>query len=291
MRGQARDFIRHCHAPEERLAVVLIQREGAAKGKVEQKFYTARQEAYEKVLRYLRFRNARGADVYASANPLKPRVRRRRAGDILEARWLYADIDERGPETLRRIDTDAARGRIPEPTAVIRTSEGRYQALWRIEPCGTARAERSLRALAAHYRTDPAATDCARVLRIPGFRSRKRGEEVVLERLVRAPPARIEDFERALPAPPRAEAQARRAVRGREKGRPGGRPGGPDRTPSGQDWAWTRAQLRRGRPPRSVEAELAARRTDKANPAYYAARTVERAVRSLQRPRSFGPSR
>ncbi|MDE0195497.1 MAG: DNA-primase RepB domain-containing protein, partial [bacterium] len=224
MRGQARDFIRHCHSPEERLAVVLIQREGAAKGKVEQKFYTARQLASEKVLRYLRFRNVRGADVYATANPLKPRVRRRRAGDIQEARWLYADIDERGPETLRRIDADARRGRIPEPTAVMRTSAGRYQVLWRIEACDTRRAENSLRALAAHYRTDPAATDCARVLRIPGFRSRKRGEEVVLERLVSAPPARIEDFERALPAPPSAAAQARRAARGRERGGPGGKP-------------------------------------------------------------------
>lgn len=65
-------------------------------------------------------------------------------------------------------------------------------------------------------------------------------------------------------------------------------PGG-DRTRSGEDWAWTREQLKGGRAPAAVAAELAARRPDKPNPGYYASRTVERASASLAR--RPGPSR
>lgn len=286
MRAQAQDYIRACHHPGDRLAVVLIQRQGAQAGRVEQKFYSAEQAASDRVQRYLRYRNARGADIYAGANPIKPGVRRRTAEAIREARWLYVDIDERGEETLRQIDADAGAGRLPSPTAVIRTSRGRYQALWRIEPCDPRRAERSLRALASHYRTDPAATDCARVLRLPGFRSRKRNEEVRLERFLDGPPARVEDFERSLPGVDRGGSpQRRRARRGGSRAARGGR----DRSQSGRDWAWTREQLRRGRPAGEVEAALAARRTDKPNPAYYAARTVSRALQSLDR--EAGPAR
>ena len=286
MRAQAQDYIRACHDPEDRLAVVLIQREGEQAGKVEQRFWSAAQAASPRIQRWLRYRNAHGADVFASANPIKPGVRRRTAASIREARWLYVDIDERGEETLSRIDADADSGRLPGPTAVIRTSRGRYQALWRIEPCDPPRAERSLRALARHYGTDPAATDCARVLRLPGFRSHKRGEEVRLQRFVRQPPAAIADFERSLPATARDRRPQPRASR-RGRGRPAG--AGGDRSPSGRDWAWTRGQLRRGRPPTAVVAALAARRPDKSNPGDYAARTVFNALRSLER--EAGPCR
>lgn len=64
---------------------------------------------------------------------------------------------------------------------------------------------------------------------------------------------------------------------------------GGDRSKSGEDWAWTREQLRAGRRPADFEAELASRRPDKSNPASYAKRTVERAVESLARRQ--GPTR
>lgn len=291
MRAQAAAYLRACHDADDRLAVVLIQREGARAGKVEQKFYTAGQAASEKVQRYLRYRNAHGADIYCSANPIRPGVRRRTAKAILEARWLYADIDERGDETLRRIDDDAGAGRLPSPTAVIRTSKGRYQVLWRIEACATRRAERSLRALAAHYRTDPAATDCARVLRLPGFRSRKRNEEVRLVRFCRTPPARVQDFERVLPPAPRdRRAQAPRGGGGKKRARKakGLKLDRRDHSRSGQDWAYTRQELRNGRAPAEIEAELVRWRSDKPNPAYYAATTVRNALRSLGR--NTGPA-
>ena len=164
-------------------------------------------------------------------------------------------------------------------TGVVNTSPGRYQMLWRIQGTETARAEDMLRRLAHHYGTDRAATDCARVLRLPGFRSRKRDAAVRLLRYSQGPPSSLEDFPRNLPLP---EASW--------PGRPAGLPRrdavtargqGGDTSPSGMDWAWTREQLRKGRNPAEVRAELAARRADKSNPDQYASRTVGSAERSL----------
>ena len=194
MRRDASTYIRANFRPEDRLAVVLIQQEGEEKGRVEQKFWSAAQAAAPKTQAWLRYRNAHGWDVYASANPLRPGARGRRKQDVLEARWLYLDADRDGDATLKRIDADAAAGRIPQPTAVVNTSPGRYQMLWRIRGTETARAEDMLRRLAHHYGTDRAATDCARVLRLPGFRSRKRDAAVRLPRYSQGPPSSLEDF-------------------------------------------------------------------------------------------------
>lgn len=279
MRRDASAYIRANFRPEDRLAVVLIQQEGEQKGKVVQKFWSAEMAAWPKTQAWLRYRNAHGWDVYASANPLKPGARGRHKEDVLEARWLYLDIDRNGDGTLKRIDEDAEAGRIPQPTAVVSTSPGRYQVLWRIRGTETDRAEDMLRRLAHHYRTDRAATDCARVLRLPGFRSRKRDAPVRLLRYRQGPPSGIEDFPEDLPLPDGLSA-ARTADTAREA-QAGFRGTGGDTSKSGQDWAWTREQLRKGRDAAEVKAELAGRRPDKSNPDQYASRTVDNAQRSL----------
>ena len=286
MRRDASAYIRANFRPEDRLAVVLIQQEGKEKGRVVQKFWSAAMAAAPKTQAWLRYRNAHGWDVYASANPLKPGARGRRKQDVPEARWLYLDADRDGDATLKRIDADAEGGRIPLPTAVVSTSPGRYQVLWRIEGTGTDRAEDMLRRMAHHYGTDRAATDCARVLRLPGFRSRKRDAPVRLLRYHQGPPSGLEDFSGNIPP-------LQEVVRPASPAGPPGRnstsargPGG-DTSPSGMDWAWTREQLRKGRNAAEVKAELAERRPDKSNPAQYADRTVDNAERSL----AAGPGR
>ena len=280
MRRDASAYIRANFRPEDRLAVVLIQQTGEEQGKVKQRFWSAETAAWPKTQAWLRYQNKLGWDVYASANPLKPGARGRHKEDVLEARWLYLDVDRDGDATLKRIDDDAEAGRIPQPTAVVNTSPGRYQVLWRIRGTGTARAEDMLRRLAHHYGTDRAATDCARVLRLPGFQSCKRDAPVRLLRYRQGPPSGLEDFPEDLPLPDGSWA-ARRADPG-GRGETGSRGVGGDTSKSGQDWAWTREQLRRGRNAAEVQAELAARRPDKSNPDQYARRTVDNAQRSLE---------
>ena len=279
MRRDASAYIRANFQPEDRLAVVLIQQEGEEKGRVVQKFWSAAMAAAPKTQAWLRYRNAHGWDVYASANPLRPGARGRRKEDVLEARWLYLDADRDGDATLERIDRDAEEGTIPQPTAVVNTSPGRYQVLWRIRGTDTARAEDMLRRLAHHYGTDRAATDCARVLRLPGFRSRKRDAPVRLLRYRQGPSSGLEDFPQDLPLPD--DSWAARTIGPGRRDMAGPRVAGGDTSQSGQDWAWTREQLRRGRNAAEVRAELAARRPDKSNPEQYASRTVDNAERSL----------
>ena len=279
MRRDASAYIRANFQPEDRLAVVLIQQEGEEKGRVVQKFWSAAMAAAPKTQAWLRYRNAHGWDIYASANPLRPGARGRHKEDVLEARWLYLDADRDGDATLQRIDDDAEAGRVPQPTAVVNTSPGRYQVLWRIRGTETARAEDMLRRLAHHYGTDRAATDCARVLRLPGFRSRKRDAPVRLLRYRQGPPSGLDDFPEDLPLPDGSWAARPAGPDGR--GAAGFRGAGGDTSKSGQDWAWTREQLRRGRNAAEVEAELAGRRPDKSNPDQYARRTVDNAQRSL----------
>ena len=279
MRRDASAYIRANFEPQDRLAVVLIQQEGEEKGRVVQKFWSAAMAAAPKTQAWLRYRNAHGWDVYASANPLRPGARGRHKEDVLEARWLYLDADRDGDATLARIDGDAESGRIPQPTAVVNTSPGRYQVLWRIRGTETARAEDMLRRLAHYYGTDRAATDCTRVLRLPGFRSRKRDAAVRLLRYRQGPPSGLEEFPQDLPLPDGS--WAARPVGPDGRGAAGFRGAGGDTSKSGQDWAWTREQLRRGRNAAEVEAELAGRRPDKSNPDQYARRTVHNAQRSL----------
>ena len=244
LRRDAGSFLRARFDPGDRIGVVLIKMEGEEKGKVVQRFWSAEAAAGPRCQSFLRALNAQGWDVYCTANSLKAGAWRRNKEDVLEARWLYLDADEDGDKVVKRLDEDAARGRLPRPTAIVQTSPGRYQVMWRIRPTEPGKAEDMLRRLAIEYETDRAATDCNRVLRLPGFRSRKRGAPVQLVRYAEGPGYELEGFPQDLPDP-----EIRLAGRLPRPGAPnlgGGcsrSPGG-DRTKSGQDWAWTRQQLR-----------------------------------------------
>ena len=66
-----------------------------------------------------------------------------------------------------------------------------------------------------------------------------------------------------------------------QRPQPPGREGGTI-SQSERDWAFVRDGLRRGRDPDELRRELEQRRPDKPSPEYYARRTVDRAVRSLE---------
>ena len=62
---------------------------------------------------------------------------------------------------------------VPTPTAIISTSPGKYQALWRVAGFDFVRQEQTLKLIAQTFGGDPACTDRNRVLRVPGFLNRK----------------------------------------------------------------------------------------------------------------------
>ena len=79
-------------------------------------------------------------------------------------------IDEDGDARLAALRASDA---VPAPSAILSTSPGKYQVLWRVEGFDFAQQEMTLKLLAIAFGGDPACTDCNRVLRIPGFNNRK----------------------------------------------------------------------------------------------------------------------
>lgn len=62
---------------------------------------------------------------------------------------------------------------LPKPNYLLNTSPDKWQAVWKVHQFAKDEAEHLQQALARDMGADPAATDCARVLRLPGFSNHK----------------------------------------------------------------------------------------------------------------------
>lgn len=259
------DFIKQNYRPDDRVALVIRNRQ---KNYLLQRLVLASDAAAPRTQRFLRYENAHGSDIYISMNTLKPEARGRTKSDIATIRHLYLDLDEDGDARLQKVLESPA---LPRPNYVLDTSSGKHQVIWRVEGFALNQAEAALHRMAAAFGGDPAATDAARVLRLPGFHNKKFAEPIAVRghRLhdnLHSP----QDFTH-IPAVPALE-------------RPGGgKPTGLRRdgyplSQSERDWAWVKDQLRAGSTPEDIQRALASRRGDKHNPVAYAERTVQRAV-------------
>ncbi len=239
--------------------------------------------------RLLRVANEAGSDVFCGVNPTVRGLSRA----VSDVRRLQVDFDTDGDRRVGRLMRDARSGRVPMPAVVVRSSVGRWQVLWHVDPAAwtVAGAEEANRRLAAAYEGDPAVVDVTRVMRVPGFTNCKPGRGGVrvarVARSVYDPqgagsqwwepgafrqvvPARSAPLAVTVPksAPPCAPA---RYIGGR-------------RQPASQseaDWHGVVDALRSGESPGLLIQQLAEFREDKANPRDYAERTVVRACRSL----------
>jgi hypothetical protein len=165
---------------------------------------------------------------------------------------------------------------LPHPSTVIATSPGKMQVLWRVENFAKDEAEAVVRGMAARYGGDQAVWDCARILRLPGFRNCK--PQYVKPFYTRILPGentyrilRPEDF----PVFPELERQIAHAEVRKIAPKHHSR--------SEEDWARVLRKLAKGEDPEAVKAWLEKERHDKASPKYYAARTVDRALQFRQR--------
>jgi hypothetical protein len=155
---------------------------------------------------------------------------------------------------------------VPPPSIVIRTSPGKYQILWRVRGISIPEQEAMLKTLAAVFGGDRACTDCARVLRLPGFFNRKYSPACPVtlasdgNQTVYSP----DDFRLEMPSLPLADSASVKVHR----------PLG-NATQSENDWAWVLARLAVGTPADRIVQILIALRCDKPNPLYYARRTVD----------------
>jgi len=260
MNQTAADFLSRCFAVGDTIAF-LLRRDNAERPT--QRIVRLEQALAPTYLRWLAHENHGGSNVYVAANPLRAGSRKRTKESIASVRHLYIDIDTDGDARLATLRaSDAA----PTPSAILSTSPGKYQVLWRVDGFDFSRQEQTLKLLAVAFGGDPACTDCNRVLRLPGFLNRKYDPahrvtvQYPCDSVWTPTDFRLDSgvvdamlFDHAIP--PRKQ------------------PG--KHSNSESDWAWVSHELAHGKDPVKLTRELASRRSDKPNPLYYAQRTVD----------------
>ncbi|MBK7929294.1 MAG: hypothetical protein IPJ98_18000 [Bryobacterales bacterium] len=125
--GEAPTFLRGHFQPADRLATVLVNKR---RGDVIQRLATARELASPEFQAWLRHKNAGRYEVYVSMNALHEGAQGRTKGDVGLIRHVFLDFDNDGTAAkdhlLRRKD-------LPEPNALVNTSPGKWQVLWKVE--------------------------------------------------------------------------------------------------------------------------------------------------------------
>ena len=246
-RDAASEYILDNFEPEDRLAVVLIDRRSGA---VTQRIASANHIASQEFQVWLKSENRSGRDVFVSMNALADDARGRTRGDVATIRHLYLDFDENGTRAIQHLQS---RQDIPKPNYLVNTSPGHWQVSWKVHGFEKEQAEATMRELVREFGADPAATDCARVMRVPGFANHKRrpAHLVRAERLstkVYTP----DQFPRL------AHEDRRTAIPEGELGSAGGRKLRPGHLSQSElDWAYAKRALSRGDAPESVIAAIA----------------------------------
>ena len=256
----ATDFLTRSFAFSETVAVLLRCDNGS---RSQHRIVTVEQVLQSRYMAWLDHQNQNGANIYLSANPLLSGSRKRMKEFVASVRHLYIDIDVDGDARLAALRTS---DRVPSPTAIIATSSGKYQVLWRVAGFDFCTQEETLKRLAFTFGGDPACTDRNRVLRLPGFLNQKYSPAIPVtvdypsNRAYGPDDFRLDDV--ANPPLLRLRDHARKAqVRAHSH--------------SEDDWAWILSELARGKDAAMLTRELALRRSDKQNPVYYAQRTVD----------------
>lgn len=107
------------------------------------------------------------------------RASRRSKAEYRRARALFVDLDEKHP-TLEEIQEMRVRG--AQPVAALESSEGKFHVYWRLHgdsDLNVEGIEAALRECAQSFGGDPACTDAARVMRLPGTLHLKKAPRLV----------------------------------------------------------------------------------------------------------------
>lgn len=270
------EYIRGNFEAADRLALVLINKRQSA---VIQRLSTAALIAAPEIQAWLKRKNRQGFEVYISMNALKNEALGRTKADIAHIRHIYLDFDENGTAATQAL---LKRPDLPAPSFFVNSSNDKWQVIWKVARFSNEQAETLQRGLARQLGADPAATDCTRVLRVPGFYNHKYSEPYLVR--VEALAGGVGQIYRPEQFPALAEIRpdiVTQGSRGQSGTRRRSQPG--ELSQSERDWAYAKRALARGESPAVVAAAIASyRRFDKHNPRYYADLTVQKAAQSRQ---------
>jgi DNA primase RepB-like protein len=269
------EYIRANFEASDRIAILV---RNAKSGETTQRISTTAKITDTPFQDWMRYKNEQdGCDIYVGMNALKATAFTRMKHDVLTIRHLYADLDHDGSASLAAIEKSSL---VPAPNYVLNTSPDKYQVIWRVEDMDLAQAEALLHAIAREFDGDDAATDAARVLRVPGFMNKKYVQDFLVsakhysDRVYHA-----RDFKLRTEPVDSAYRQLRHS------------PSQPNRSEarhisqSERDWAHVKSALASGADPEELITQLAhSRVNDKSDPQYYARLTVTKALAEMNRP-------
>ena len=265
-------YIRANFAPADRLAVVTLNRTTAD---AKQRIATTERIALDDFQRWLRFLNKEHYEIYVSMNTIREDANGRKKFDIAQIRHVYLDFDVNGTEAVRQM---LDRADMPAPNHIIESSPGKWQAIWRVEGFEAIQAENLMRGMVRDFGADPAAVDSARVLRLPGFYNHKyETPHFVRVHNLSADvytPSQFPGFGIPESAAHVASIQHQPGPAHKRKLRAG-------MSQSELDWAYAKRALARGEDPETIIQKMAAFRSDKPDPEYYARYTVTKAAAGL----------
>jgi hypothetical protein len=240
-----------------------------------QRIATAERIAGDDFQSWLVHKNRHGYEVYLSMNALAKATTGRTKADVEVIRHIYLDFDTDGTAAVERV---LARNDLPQPNYLINTSADKWQVVWKVHEFDKDQAETLQRWLAQELGADPAATDCARVLRLPGFHNRKYKDPFLVA---------YQKHSREVYGPERfpevpSDGRSSREILNKRGPTKAGRDRPQGVTQSERDWAFAKRSLARGEPPELVIAQIENyRRFEKHDPHYYAELTVKKAAQSL----------
>lgn len=268
----ASEYILDNFKPSDRVAALLRNR---ATEEIIQRIASVKDIAAHDFQQWLTDRNRAGFDIYIGMNTLKDGAYSRTKRDINEIRHVYLDLDFRGSEALKGIQSSHE---VPQPNFVLDTSPGKHQVIWKIDRATPQEAEDLQQCMAHEFGADVAATDVSRVLRLPGFANRKYEAECLVRVTKHSDKTySLQDFNLAA-GPAKNERLPQQSP---------SRLGGPRETltQSERDWAYAKRALARGDDPEEIIRRIADYRADeKHDPQYYARLTVEKAQAEVTRP-------
>jgi hypothetical protein len=271
------EYIRANFHPTDRIAVLVRNRE---RSETIQRISTVGKLVTDSFQDWMRYKNERDfCDIYVGMNALKPQAHTRTKEDILAIRHLYIDLDHDGSASLAAIERSNL---VPPPSYVLNTSPDKYQVIWKVEDIPQAQAEALLHALAREFDGDHAATDSARVLRVPGFSNKKYEQDFMVTVHSQTDKTyHLRDFKVRTESVDSDYRGSRNNSRKPTTSEP--RP----ISQSERDWAHVKSALANGADPEVLIAELARSRSgDKSDPQYYARLTVTKALADLRTPRA-----
>jgi hypothetical protein len=268
------------YAPADRIALCLINSQAV------QHRVTAVMDI-GKFIPFLKAQNCQGWNIYITPSVLKAGSGSRTKNSFMPKQdVIYVDADNK--QAMEKV-----RAKYPYPTLVVKTSIGHYHIYWKLDGKISVEAQEGImKLLAKDIGADPAATDVSRVLRLPGFWHKGKGNTVDIV-FTRAGKVQYKSFLSALPFQviPRAvltncTPTGNRAGGVQRSGKlfDGKTTGSKEKlvfpSKSEEDWYLVNSWLRQGITREECIERLKARRAgEKKNVDYYASYTVDKALK------------